>query len=333
MFKLGKIPPKVLEKLVMQPILRHVVKRKEVALRPNTGEDCAALDFGNEICVLSTDPITGATEDIGYLAVQINCNDIYSSGAEPVGILLTILMPAGSKEADLEKIMSGALRAAGEVGVEILGGHTEVTDAVNRPVVSVSVMGKTRERKLLATAGAKVGDDLVMTKFAGLEGSVIIAEEHEAWLGQFLSCEEFMEVRSFKQMLSVGREAEIAVAHGAHAMHDATEGGVFGAIWEMAEASKIGVSIFVNEIPVKDATVRICKLAEITPYGLISSGSMIIATPDGAGLVQKLKEAGVSSAVVGVFTESRKTIVADGAEYALAQPQSDELYRLKIPKR
>ncbi|WP_317855528.1 AIR synthase family protein [Chakrabartyella piscis] len=329
MFAIGKIPPKILEKLVMQPISEHMIARKEVVLRPNTGEDCSAVDFGDEICVMSTDPITGATKDVGYLAVQINCNDIYSSGAEPVGVLLTVLMPVGSTEGDLEDIMSGALCAAGELGVEILGGHTEVTDAVNRPVVSVSVLGKTRNRNLIATAGAQVGDDLVMTKFAGLEGTAIIAEEYSDWLGKFLDCEEFLEAKKLKEMLSVGRESEIAYAHGVNAMHDVTEGGVFGAVWEMAECSKVGVSLFIDEIPIKDITVKICKLTEINPFGLISSGSMIIATKDGAGLVAKLQEAGIPSAVIGVFTENRKIIVANGEEYYLTQPQSDELYRVR----
>lgn len=330
MFKIGKIPPKKLEALVMQPISEGLIRRKEIVLRPNTGEDCAALDFGDEICVLSTDPITGATEDIGYLAVQVNCNDIYSAGAEPVGILMTVLLPVGSTDEELAKIMSGALRAAGELGIEILGGHTEVTDAVNRPVVSVSVMGKTKQRKLIATAGAKVGDDLVMTKFAGLEGTAIIAEEYGEWLGRFLDCEEFLEAKKMKEMLSVGRESEIASGHDVNAMHDVTEGGVLGAVWEMAEASGVGVSLFMDEIPIKDVTVRICKLTEINPFGLIASGSMIFATKDGAGLVQKLEEAGVPASIIGVFTENRKLIVVRGEEYLLAQPQSDELYRVRV---
>ncbi len=333
MFEIGKIPPKILEKLVMQPIADGLICRNEVVLRPETGEDCSAVDFGDEICVMSADPITGATKDIGYLALQINCNDIYSAGADPIGVLLTILLPVGSGEDDLAEIMSGAMRAAGELGVEILGGHTEVTDAVNRPVVSVAVMGKTKKRKLIATAGAEVGDDLVMTKFAGLEGTSIISEEHREWLGQYLNCHDCMELTGFKDMLSVGREAEIAFEHGAHAMHDATEGGVFGAVWELAESSKVGVSLFVKEIPVKDITVKICKLAEINPFGLISSGSMIIATKDGGGLVEKLQNSGIPAAVIGICTDGRKSMVVDGLEYELAQPQSDELYRLKVPER
>ena len=129
MFAIGKLPPEILEKIVMEPMQASRVKREDVILRPKTGEDCSAVDLGGEYCILSTDPITGAAKDVGYLAVQINCNDIYSSGAEPMGVLLTVLLPPESEEALLEEMMSGAIRAAEERNIEILGGHTEVTDA------------------------------------------------------------------------------------------------------------------------------------------------------------------------------------------------------------
>ena len=119
MFEIGKIPPEILEKIVMKPMMGSKVKREDVILRPTTGEDCSAIDLGGEICILSTDPITGAAKDIGYLAVQINCNDIYSAGAEPMGVLLTVLLPPGSDEELLEEIMEGSLRAAEEKNIEI----------------------------------------------------------------------------------------------------------------------------------------------------------------------------------------------------------------------
>ena len=122
MFEIGKIPPEILEKIVMKPMMGSKVKRDDVILRPTTGEDCSAIDLGGEFCILSTDPITGAAADIGYLAVQINCNDIYSAGAEPMGVLLTVLLPPGSGEDLLEEIMAGSLRAAEERNIEILGG-------------------------------------------------------------------------------------------------------------------------------------------------------------------------------------------------------------------
>lgn len=330
MFAIGKIPPEILEKIVMRPMMDSKVKREDVILRPTTGEDCSAIDLGGELCVLSTDPITGAAKDIGYLAVQINCNDIYSSGAEPVGILLTVLLPAESDEALLEEIMEGALRGAEERKIEILGGHTEVTDAVTKPVISAAVIGKTRNRKVLATGGAKVGQDIVMTKWAGTEGTAILAKEWEEGLRAYLSTEELQTAQEMKGQLSVGRESEIAYAHGATAMHDATEGGILGAVWEVAECSGLGVDVFVEKIPVREETKKICAAMKIDYLRLISSGTMIIATEKGEELAEKLRENGITAAVIGKLTASGKYMLAGGLRLPLEEPGSDALYEARL---
>ncbi len=330
MFEIGKIPPEILEKIVMKPMSSSGVKRADVLLRPKTGEDCAAVDMGGEICVLSTDPITGAAADVGYLAVQINCNDIYSAGAEPVGILLTVLLPPKSTEALLEEIMTGALRAAKERNIEILGGHTEVTDAVTKPLISAAVIGKTKGRRLLTTGGARAGQDIVMTKWAGTEGTAILAKEWEDGLRSFLSEEELARAQEMKTFLSVGKEAEIAFAYGAAAMHDATEGGILGAVWEMAECSALGVDVFAEQIPVKEETKKICAAMHIDYLRLISSGTLIIAVDDGAGLVQELYRAGVEAAVIGKLTAGGRYLLAGGMRLPLTEPSSDALYEAKL---
>lgn len=326
MFEIGKIPPEILEKIVMQPMRESRVKRAEVLLRPRTGEDCSAVDFGGEYCVLSADPITGAAADIGYLAVQINCNDVYAAGAEPVGLLLTVLLPPGSGEEILREIMEGAFRGAGERNVEILGGHTEVTDAVCKPLVSAAVIGRTRGGKILSTGGAKPGQDIIMTKWAGTEGTAILAEEKAGVLEKYLTAEELEHARGLKAFLSVGRESEIAFAHGAAAMHDATEGGVLGAVWEVAECSGCGVEVFAEKIPVREETVKICGALGIDPLRLISSGTMVIAAENGQGLADKLCRAGISAAVIGKITESGRTLFSGGKEMPLEQPETDALY-------
>lgn len=330
MFEIGKIPPEILERIVMQPMAESRVKRADVILRPKTGEDCSAIDLGGEYCVLSTDPITGAAADIGYLAVQINCNDIYSAGAEPVGVLLTVLLPPESEESLLEEMMAGALRAAEERNIEILGGHTEVTDAVAKPVISAAVIGKTKKKKLLSTGGAKAGQDIVMTKWAGTEGTAILAKEWEEGLRAYLTKEELRSAQGLKTQLSVGKEAEIAFDYGATAMHDATEGGILGAVWEVAECSGLGVEVFVENIPVKEETKKICKAMGIDYLGLISSGTMIIAAENGAGLVEQLQEAGIEAAVIGRLTEGGRYLLAGDLRLPLNQPKSDALYAAKL---
>ena len=333
MFEIGKIPPEVLERIVMDPMRKSKLKRPDVLLRPKTGEDCSAVDLGGEYCILSTDPITGAAKDIGYLAVKINCNDVYSSGAEPVGLLVTILLPPESDEALLEEIMDGVMRAAEECGAEILGGHTEVTDVVVKPVISAAVIGKTRKKKIISTGGAEVGQDVVMTKWAGLEGTAILAKDFEEGLSKIIPWERLKEAQDMKAYLSVGKESEIAFEHGATAMHDATEGGILGAVWELAECSGKGVDVYLEKIPVKDVTKEIAEAMSVDLYRLISSGTMMIASFDGEGLVRKLEAACVEAAVIGRITESGKYLIKNGKREPLGEPQKDELYTASLDKK
>lgn len=330
MLAIGKIPPEVLERIVMKPMESSRIKREDVVLRPKTGEDCSAIDPGGEFCVLSADPITGAAKDIGWLAVQINCNDVYSAGAEPIGILLTVLLPPESEEAVLEEIMAGALRGAEQRGIEILGGHTEVTDAVAKPIVSAAVIGKTRGRRILSTGGAVAGQDIVMTKWAGTEGTAILAKEWEEALRQYLTEEELRNAQEMQAQLSVKRESELALAFGATAMHDATEGGVLGAVWEMAECSGLGAEVFVDKIPVREETKKICRAMHIDWLELISSGTMVIATENGEKLAKRLQEEGITAAVIGHLTESGRYIWKNGKRLPLAQPKSDALYDARL---
>ncbi len=174
--KEGKIPPELLKSLVFNNIK---VKSKEVIMRPEIGEDCAAIDFGGYACVLSTDPITGAEKGAGTLAIHISCNDVATSGVRPVGIMVTILAPPTASEEDISRVMEEAGAAAAVLGVEIIGGHTEVTGAVNRIVISTTAVGKVLKDRIVRSTGAQAGDDVIMTKWAGLEGTSIIAEERE----------------------------------------------------------------------------------------------------------------------------------------------------------
>lgn len=333
MFEIGKIPPDILEEMVMNPIHNVRKARSEVVLRPKTGEDCSAVDMQGEICLLSTDPITGAAKDVGYLAVQINCNDVFSAGGEPIGILLTVLLPQGSDERDLQEIMDGALLAADELEIEILGGHTEVTDAVCKPVVSATVIGKTRARQMVQTGGAKPGQAVIMTKWAGLEGTAIIAKEHATELLKTLTPQELAAAQDMKGFLSVGKESAIAVAHGATSMHDATEGGILGAVWEVAACADAGVEIWRESIPIREETVKICAAAGIDPLRLISSGTMIITAQDGEGLVAKLQAAGIAAAVIGKITEKERILVSQGIPSALEEPKSDAIYQVRFAQQ
>ena len=235
--KVGKVPESVLKRSVLTQI--HT-KRPEVILGAGVGEDCAAVRLGeDEVFVISTDPVTGTATDIGNLAIHITMNDLASAGAEPVGAMLTVLLPEHACEGDLKEIMGQMEVVCAKAKVQIMGGHTEVTRAVNQPLVNVCGVGKAKAGKLVSTAGASPGDDILVSKWIGLEGTSIIAKEKGQELAARYPMQLIKAAQGFDQYLSVLPEAAIAVASGVKAMHDVTEGGIFGALWELAESSGI----------------------------------------------------------------------------------------------
>lgn len=325
--KVGKVPENVLKRAVFKQITN---KREEVLLGAGVGEDCAALKLKeDEIFVLSTDPITGTTQDIGNLAVLITSNDLASAGAEPVGVLLTILLPENTREAALKRVMEDIQVACKKENIQIMGGHTEVTKAVNQILVSVTGVGKVKEGRMVSTAGAKPGMDLIVTKSIALEGTSIIAKEKEEELKKHYPEKMVEKAKGFDQYLSVSKEGLLAAEIGVGAMHDVTEGGIFGALWEIAESSGVGLEVDLMKIPVKQETIEICNYFDINPYQLISSGSMLIAANGGTNLVQKLAQEGIEATIIGCVVEGNDRIIVNGEERRyLEPPKEDELYKV-----
>ena len=324
--EIGKLPNEVLEKIVLSNIKN---KRKEVLVKAAVGEDSAVIDFGNDLCVMSTDPITGATKDIGKLAVHISCNDVATSGAEPVGVMLTILAPPNTSEKDIDSIMKEAGEVASEINVEIMGGHTEITDAVNRIVISTTVIGKQSRERLPNLKEIKVGDKVLITKYAGIEGTSIIAKELEEKLIHVLGKEKLEIAKNMDSMLSVVKEGIICGNIGVRYMHDITEGGVLGAVWEASKATGKGIKVVEDLIPVKDETKEIASLINIDLYRLISSGSMLIIAEEERVLEikEKLNKEEIKATVIGEIIDKGITLEKDGRIVDIEPPTSDELYK------
>lgn len=325
--KIGKVPEAVLKRSVMKQI---TCKRPEVLVGASIGEDCGVLKLAeDEVFVVSTDPITGAAQDIGHLAVHITANDLASSGAEPVGILLTVLLPENSEEAVLKEIMSEVSDVCAQLDIQIVGGHTEVTAVVNQPLVSVTGIGKMKETKLVTTNGVRPGMDILVTKWIGLEGTSIIAKEKEEQLAEKLPHNLIDTAKNFDRYLSVVPEAKIAMEYDVAAMHDVTEGGIFGALWEIAEASGVGLEVDLRAIPVRQETIEVCECFQVNPYMLISSGSMLMAAPNGHDLVRALRQAGIEAAVIGKAMEGNDRVILNEEERRfLEPPKTDELYKV-----
>lgn len=325
--EIGKVPETVLKRSVFQQM--HT-RREEVLVGAGIGEDCAVMQLApDEVFVLSTDPITGTEKDMGKLAIQITANDLASAGAEPVGILLTVLLPPSSEEALIRKLSEEVDSACGELGIQVMGGHTEVTAVVNQPLLSVTGVGKVKKGALVTTGGAQVGDDVVVSKWIGIEGTSIIAKEKEAELLSRFSRPFLKEAKDFDKFLSVVPESKVAVSSGVSAMHDVTEGGIYGALWELSEASQVGLEIELKAIPIRQETVEICEYFRLNPYQLIASGCMLMTSKDGRTLVSNLKKAGIHAAVIGRCVEGKAKKIINGEDIAyLERPKTDELYKI-----
>jgi hydrogenase maturation factor len=324
--EIGKVPNDILNSIILGKI---VSRRSEVMLKPKIGEDCCAVDFGENACILSSDPITGAVNEIGKLAVHISCNDIASCGVEPLGLLVTILVPPATTVDELETVMDRICETAAGLNVDILGGHTEITDAVTRFVAITTAVGKTLKGKVVSTSGAQEGDCVILTKSAGIEGISIIAHDREDELVSALGNELVKKAKSFVESISVVKEGVIAGSFGVNAMHDVTEGGVMGAVWELSEASDKGIIIYEDKIPIEPETVSICNYYGIDPLKLISSGCMLISCEDGEGLLRAFSEKGIKASIIGRITgKKEKLLQSRGSILPIEQPGSDELYRV-----
>ena len=325
--EIGKVPEAVLKRAVFRQI--HT-RGEEVLVGAGVGEDCAALQLGpDEVFVLSTDPITGTDKNTGELAVQITANDLASAGAEPVALLLTVLLPVTADEPMIRRLMKEVDEACEKLHIQVVGGHTEVTAVVNQPVISVTGIGKAKKGHLVTTGGAGIGDDVVATKWIGIEGTSIIAREKEQELLERFAAPFVEEAKNFDRFLSVVPDAAAAVKSGVTAMHDVTEGGIYGALWELAEASGVGLEIDLKKIPVRQETIELCEYYRLNPYQLISSGCMLMTAPDGRRLVRDLEKAGIHATLIGRCVDGKAKKILNGEDTAyLERPKTDELYKI-----
>lgn len=330
MLKIGKLDSEVLQRIVIDKIN---YKRPEVKTRAGVGEDCAVIDYGQYECVISTDPITASVNDIGRLAIHISCNDIASNGIEPLGITLAVLLPDGTTREDVKNIMAQAGEAAEEVGVEIIGGHTEVTPAVNQPVIVSTAFGRGFAGESAPSTQMQPGDWILMTKTAGLEGTGIIASDKADDLKDILTAEELAHAKDLLHQVSVVKEGIAAGKVGTSGMHDVTEGGILGAVWELCHLNDMGCEVWEDQVHIDPVTVKIADYYGIDPLRLISSGSMIIMASDERkeDIMKAVEAEGIAISCIGRICPAEhgatiKRII--GEIQKITPPEADELYKV-----
>jgi hydrogenase maturation factor len=332
-FPVGKLPPRFLETLLSR------IKPRQgsgVVLGPRFGEDAAVLDAGSNYLVAKSDPITFTAEHIGWYAVNVNANDVATLGARPRWFLATVLLPErGATRALARQIFADIRRACAALGVELVGGHTEVTSGLDRPIVAGHLLGEVEKSKLLRKERQRPGDIVLLTKGLALEGTAILARERRRELAAKLGSRL---VRRAERLLwrpgiSVVRDAEVAMKAGnIHAMHDPTEGGLLSGLYELARAGNVGLRVWKDRVPVLEETLAFRQVLRFDPFALIASGALlIVASRRSARKVLKaLGRAGIPAAAIGEIRPAREGLALeeDGRLHPLRAPERDEIARM-----
>lgn len=319
----GKLTNHTLQKILFDKIN---IKNKEVLIGAGIGKDTALLNFEGDLFSISTDPITGSKNGIGRLCVNISCNDIATSMATPVAMMVTMLIPTYANIEDVEEIIDEILLTCEENNVDLIGGHTEVTSSVNKFILSGVCIGR---KENISHPTPKANDKIVMSKYAGLEGSAIISLDLKEEVEKFLTKEEISKTSKLIKDTSVIKEGLIAKNLNVSLLHDATEGGILGGVWEMAENSGLGAIIDIDKILILDETKKIAKHFNINPYKLISSGVMLFITDDDEKLKKELDKQNIPSSTIGYLTKEKEIYtLKNGVKEILSPPSQDELYKV-----
>ncbi|MFW9965785.1 MAG: AIR synthase family protein [Candidatus Thorarchaeota archaeon] len=324
----GKVPADVLGRV----IFAHLGKEdRNLLLGPAIGEDASLIRIGDAILVAATDPITGSVEDIGWLAVHINANDVATFGVRPQWFLASIMLPSGFQEAELRRIMIQIHEAALALDITVAGGHTEITEGIDRPIIAGFMMGVTAENRYVTSSGAKPGDIIIMSKTAAIEGTAILAAEGEPVLSERLSAQILDEALSLRSQISVVEDGIIAFETGQiTAMHDPTEGGILGGLHEICDASQVGFEINLDSIAIHEATSAICDVLSVNALELISSGCMLMtSTPKGAeSVVAALEARGIRATILGKISSeaSVRKGTRNGESRQMHRPKNDAIW-------
>ena len=323
----GKLPPEILKKYILS---RVGVVHPSVIVGPSIGEDAAVIDIGDsKVLVAHVDPITGAVEFLGWLAVHIACNDVAVRGVRPRWLLPVLYLPENADLGLIDKITTQIDTAAKEVNAMVVGGHSEFTSGLTRPLISMTALGITEKGRYVTTSGARVGDVVLMTKTVGVEGTAILSTDFRDSLLRAGVPEDVIERgREFLKMISVVKEALILSNAGIPtSMHDPTEGGLIGGLVEIAYASNKTLEVWEGKIPIAEETALMTKALGLDPLRLISSGVLVATVPQERveEAIKLLNQYGIKATVIGRVNEYSGHYVVIRREDGRVE-EIDELY-------
>ena len=328
----GKLPADLLARLLAQ----SPASDPRVLLGPGIGLDCAVLDFDSTLLVLKSDPITFATDEIGWYAVQVNANDIATSGADPRWMMVTLLLPEGQTTVEYVEGISRQLQAACRaIGVSIIGGHTEITYGLDRPIILGVMIGEVSRERLVTPRGAAPGDHILLTKGVPIEATALLAREFPERLEGILQPDEINQAREFLYQpgISVLADARYACRAGrVTAMHDPTEGGLLAALWEMAEACGHAMAVDFSLVTIPPLARRVCEVFGIDPLAAIASGALLLTAvaEDAAEICLALESEGIPCTIIGRVEAGSASVISVAGEQrqTALRPTRDEIAKV-----
>jgi hydrogenase expression/formation protein HypE len=325
----GKVPTDVL-KLCILPYLG--VPSNRVLKGPGIGEDAPIIDMGDRILVVKGNPITGAEANLGGEIVHINANDVAARGAKPLWFVNIILLPEGTSLSKLKRISLDVDKACRQLGVSVIGGHTECTPGLVKPIAIGFMIGEAQKGHHFTGEASKIGDKIILTKGAGIEGTGILASDFANRLKGKVNARIIKKAKDFASRISIVAEARAVVEiKGVHSMHTPTEGGVLNGLVELAEAAGYGFKVREELIPIEPETRVICDVLGVDPLRLIASGALLITVEAShtQTVLTAIRGIGVEAVEIGEITPKGMTLEkSDGKKSNVKRVKQDELYRL-----
>ena len=327
--KIGNVSQTVLRRSILKQL--HT-RREEAVLVPSVEEMCSAMDVGPGKQVVFTNvSLFGDEKDLAVFAMAHALNDLITRGAEPVGVNLSILLPPHAYESRLKAMVEYAEKMAGEQDVQILQAKAEVSPVISKSIVTVVGIGTVKAGELIQSSMGKPGQDVVLTKWIGLEGMLRIVREKEEELSQRFVPVFIDQIKGLRVHLMAAKELNLAKKFGVSAMHQVTEGGILAGLWNLAEASGTGVEVDLKKSSIKQETIEVCEYFHLNPYQMTSAGSVLLVTDDGEGLSSLLERNGVKASVIGKLTDSNdKVILNDSERRYIDRPAQDELLKIYV---
>lgn len=325
--KLGNVSQTVLRRSILKQLQ---TKREEAIIQPSVEEMCAAIQIEeDEQVVFTNTSLFGDEKDLAVFAMAHVLNDLWTRGAEPIGVTISIMLPPHAYESRLKAMISYAEGMASEQQIQILNAKAEISPVISKALVTVFGIGKVKKNELIRSSMGKAGQDVVLLNWIGLEGMLRIFREKKEALSKRFVPAFLHQIEKQEQYLLAGEELRMAKEFGVTAMHQITEGGILAALWNLTEASGTGIDVELKNIAVKQETIEVCEFFHLNPYQMTSAGSILLVTDDGDGLVSELAKAGKKAAVIGRLTDRNEKVVWNDTEKRfIDRPAQDELLKI-----